>query len=88
MYIYMSNDVLIAADEDYVDQSGQVLQFEAGDSRMCTLISILDDNLLESAECFFLDLVSNIDGIPISSTKVQINDDEGGKQLYIMYMCT
>ena len=46
---------------------------------MCVQIEILDDIELESAECFYVDLVPVIDGIETSTTKIQINDDEGRK---------
>lgn len=69
----------ILAGEDYVDPGDIVLQFVAGDSRICIQIEILNDNDLESVECFYVDLVPTIQGIENSTTKVQINDDEGRK---------
>ena len=54
---------------------------------MCVSITILDDDLLESVECFFVDLVPDIEGLETSTTKIQINDDEGGKQLHTQYAC-
>lgn len=49
---------------------------------MCIQIEILDDNMLESLECFYVDLVSLVEGIDTSTTKILINDDEGGKKSY------
>lgn len=78
--------MVIPAGEDYVDPGVVVLQFETGDSRMCVQIQILDDNILESAEYFFADLVSPIDGVETNTTTIQINDDEGRKCAYICSM--
>lgn len=72
------------AGEDYVDPGPAILRFEAGDSRMCVQIIILNDNILESAECFYVDLVSFVEGIETSTTKIQINDDEGGKKGHVV----
>ena len=75
--------MVIPAGEDYIDPGVVVLQFEAGDRRMCVQIEIVDDNFLESAEYFFADLVSPINGVETSTTRIQINDDEGRKCAYI-----
>ena len=60
-----------------------MLQFREGDSRMCVQIEIVDDSILEPEEYFFADLVSPIDGVETSTTRIQINDDEGRKCAYI-----
>ena len=53
---------------------------------MCVQIEIVDDNFLESAEYFFADLVSPINGVETSTTRIQINDDDGRKCAYICSM--
>lgn len=71
--------MILPAGLDYYNPGVLTLQFAAGDSRMCVEIIILDDNILESTECFFADLVSPVPGVEIFTTKIQINDDEGRK---------
>lgn len=67
------------AGQDYVDPGVLTLRFEAGDTRQCITIEILDDNMLEQEECFFVDLVPTVPGLETNTTKIQINDDEGRK---------
>lgn len=50
--------------------------FLPGEVRQCIQIDILDDNELELDEEFFVDLVL---GDVISTTKIVIEDDDGGK---------
>ena len=69
--------MILPAGEDFEDPGVQTLQFSAGDTRMCVEIVILDDSILESTECFYVDLVSTVQGVETSTTKIQINDDEG-----------
>ena len=73
--------------EDFVDDSGIVLEFQPGDTIQCINITILDDAFLEFEECFYVDLVSDIAGFETSTTKIVINDDEGGvlSQLFICH---
>jgi hypothetical protein len=71
--------LILPAGQDFADPGVQMLRFSAGDDRMCIQIVIVDDNVLESLECFYVDLVSTIQGVETSTTKIQINDDEGRK---------
>ena len=77
--VVMVTFVPVLADEDFLnDLNGTELVFQEGDTRQCVDIQILDDLFLEMEECFFVDLVSSISRVPINTTKVLIEDDEGG----------
>lgn len=71
------------ADVDFNDPDVvQEVVFQAGDSRQCIEIEILDDSLFELEECFYVNLVSEIPGVEVSTTKIFIDDDEGGMLFY------
>ena len=58
-----------------------ILTFEVGDTQECVPIQVVDDNLLEDTESFFVSIfsVSSVTTVPAnrSSANVIISDNEG-----------
>lgn len=60
--------------------SGIYLVFQEGDTLQCVTIEIVDNELLEFDETFFVDLVADPEGpyVPVETTNITIIDDDGG----------
>ena len=58
--------------------SGIYLVFQEGDTIQCVTIEIVDNELFEPEETFFVDLVAELPIIPVETTNITIIDDDGG----------
>ena len=73
--------VLSAVPTDVLPLNTSFLTFEVGDTQECVPIQVVDDNLLEDTESFFVSIfsVSSVTTVPAnrSSANVIISDNEG-----------
>ena len=72
----------VPADIDWTDRAIKI-EFQAGRSaRECGCIEILDDNVPEGTESFFIELKSSVPGVVVAEPAhavVEIEDDDDGK---------
>ena len=71
---------LIAGEDFIVPAANELkLEFRAGEECQCVTFEIVDDEMLEQTENFYVDLVSEFPEIETDTCEVVIEDDDGSK---------
>ena len=69
---------LIISEDDYTPLLEVELMFTVGATRMCTTISVIEDDLVEENEFFTVSITRTDAGLgEITSTQVTIEDNDG-----------